>query len=188
MKNDIIYRRLLSNFSYTLRSKFKKLNTNNKLIEMSLEGVRIEFPSQRPIILLKEREGDRYLPIWVGTFEASAIALELSNIKTPRPMTHDLIINILKNLKISVDTIEVSDIKENTFYAILNLKNTSSKIIRVDSRPSDAIAIAVREKCKIFSTQHVLMQAGIKIQSIDDEVQKFKDFLEHVNPEDFNLR
>ncbi|MBM3706722.1 MAG: bifunctional nuclease family protein [Actinobacteria bacterium] len=162
------------------------MKTNNKLIEMSLEGVRIELPSQRPIILLKEKEGYIYLPIWVGAFEASAIALELSNIKTPRPMTHDLIINILKNLNIKVDTIEVSDIKDNTFYAVLNLKNINRKVIRVDSRPSDAIAIAVREKCKIFSSYHVLTQAGIKIQSIDDEVQKFKNFLEHVNPEDFN--
>lgn len=164
------------------------MNSNNKLIEMSLEGVRIEFPSQRPIILLKEKEGFIYLPIWVGTFEASSIALELSNIKTPRPMTHDLIINILKSLNIKVDTIEVNDIKENTFYAVLNLRNTNSRLVRVDSRPSDAIAIAVREKCKIFSSQHVLIQAGIKIQSIDDEVQKFRDFLEHVNPEDFNQR
>ena len=158
---------------------------NNKLIEVTLEGVRIEFPSQRPIILLKEKNGNRYLPIWVGAFEASAIALEISNIKTPRPMTHDLIINILNNLDIKIDTIEVCDIKDNTFYAYLNLKHTRNKAIRVDSRPSDAIAIAVREKCRIFTAEHVLNQAGIKIQSIDEEVEKFKDFLDHVKPEDF---
>jgi len=164
------------------------MNQKNKLVEMSLEGVRIELPSQRPIILLKEREGCIYLPIWVGTFEASAIALELSNIKTPRPMTHDLIINILKNLNIKVDTIEVNDIRDNTFYAVLNLKSLNRKVVRVDSRPSDAIAIAVREKCKIFSAHHVLTQAGIKIQSIDEEVEKFKDFLDNVKPEDFDLK
>lgn len=161
------------------------MNDNNKLIEMTLEGVRIEFPSQKPILLLKEKNGNRYLPIWVGTFEASAIALEISNIKTPRPMTHDLIINILNNLNIMVDTIEVCDIKDNTFYAYLNLKKEKDKSIKIDSRPSDAIAIAVRKKCRIFSADHVLNQAGIKIQSIDEEVEKFKDFLDHVKPEDF---
>ncbi|OQA23215.1 MAG: hypothetical protein BWY60_00045 [Actinobacteria bacterium ADurb.Bin346] len=162
------------------------MNSKNNLIEMSLEGVRIELPSQRPIILLKEKSGDRYLPIWVGAFEASAIALELSNIKTPRPMTHDLIINILRDLNVKIDTIEVYDIRENTFYANLNLRFSRNKSISIDARPSDAIAIAVREKCRIYSSETVLRHAGIKIQSIDEEVEKFKDFLEHVEPEDFN--
>jgi len=165
-----------------------KLNNKgkNKLIEMTLEGVRIELPTKKPILLLKERAGRRYLPIWVGAFEASAIALEISKIKTPRPMTHDLIVNILKGLNIKLDAIEVCDIKENTFYANLSLKSLNNQSIKVDSRPSDAIAIAVREKCKIFSAEHVLLQAGIEIQTIEDEVEKFKDFLEHVKPEDFN--
>ena len=158
------------------------------LIEMSLEGVRIEFPSQRPILLLKERAGDRYLPIWVGTFEASAIALELSNIKTPRPMTHDLIVNILTGVNIKIESIEICDIRDNTFYAFLNIKQARNKLIKIDSRPSDAIAIAVREKCNIFSNVNVLEQAGIKIQSIEEEIDKFKDFLEHVEPEDFDLK
>lgn len=155
------------------------------MVEMTLEGVRIEFPSQRPILLLKEKEGKRYLPIWVGAFEASAIALEISNIKTPRPMTHDLIVNILKSLDIKLEAIEVCDIKENTFYAFLSLIYSNNKSIKIDSRPSDAIAVAVREKCRIFSTEHVLSQAGIEIQTIDEEVEKFKDFLDHVRPEDF---
>jgi uncharacterized protein len=155
---------------------------------MTLEGVRIEFPSQRPIILLKEREGDRHLPIWVGTFEASAIALELSNIKTPRPMTHDLIINILNNLSAVIDAIEVCDIKDNTFYAFITLKYNENKIVKIDSRPSDAIAIAVRTKCKILSAEHVLESAGLRIQSIDDEVKKFKNFLKNISPEDFEIK
>jgi bifunctional DNase/RNase len=164
------------------------LNSKLTLIEMTLEGVRIEFPSQRPILLLKERAGDRYLPIWVGTFEASAIALELSNIKTPRPMTHDLIVNILTGINIKIESIEICDIRDNTFYALLNIKQARNKLIKIDSRPSDAIAIAVREKCSIFSTLDVLENAGIKIQSIDEEIDKFKDFLEHVEPEDFDLK
>lgn len=156
-----------------------------KLIEMTLEGVRIELPTQKPILLLKEIKGNRYLPIWVGAFEASAIALELSKIKTPRPMTHDLIVNILKDLHITINAIEVCDIKDNTFYAYLDLLSSSNDHIKVDSRPSDAIAIAVRQNCKIFSAEHVLIQAGIEIQTIEDEVEKFKDFLDHVEPEDF---
>jgi len=158
---------------------------NHNLIKMSLEGVRIEFPSQKPIILLKEEGGERYLPIWIGAFEASAIALELSNIKTPRPMTHDLIVNILVTLKTTIDNIEISDIKDNTFYAVINMKDVKSRVLRIDSRPSDAIAIAVRKKCDIYAAEHVLDAAGLRIQSIEEEVNKFKDFLDHVKPEDF---
>lgn len=154
---------------------------------MNLEGVRIEIPSQKPILLLKEENGNRYLPIWIGPYEASAIALELSNIKTPRPMTHDLIINIINNLKISVNNIEITDIKDNTFYAIINIKGEDKKIIRIDSRPSDAIATAVRIKCDIFVAEHVLESGGLRIQSIDEEVKKFKDFLNHIEPEDFRF-
>jgi bifunctional DNase/RNase len=164
------------------------MDSNLTLIEMTLEGVRIEFPSQRPILLLKERAGDRYLPIWVGTFEASAIALELSNIKTPRPMTHDLIVNILTGINTKIESIEICAIRDNTFYALLNIKQARNKLIKIDSRPSDAIAIAVREKCGIFSTLDVLEKAGIKIQSIEEEIDKFKDFLEHVEPGDFDLK
>lgn len=152
---------------------------------MTLEGVRIELPSQKPILLLKEENGNRYLPIWIGPFEASAIALEMSNIKTPRPMTHDLIINIINNLKISIDNIEITDIRDNTFYAIINIKNTDRKVVRVDSRPSDAIATAVRSKCDIYVAEHVLESGGLRIQTIEEEVKIFKSFLDHVEPEDF---
>jgi len=152
---------------------------------MTLEGVRIELPSNKPILLLKEENGNRYLPIWIGPFEASAIALEMSNIKTPRPMTHDLIINIINNLKISIDNIEITDIRDNTFYAIINIKNIDRKVVRVDSRPSDAIATAVRSKCDIYVAEHVLESGGLRIQTIEEEVKKFKSFLDHVEPEDF---
>jgi len=161
---------------------------NHNLIKMSLEGVRIEFPSQKPIILLKEENGDRYLPIWVGSYEASAIALEISKIKTPRPMTHDLIVNIIKNVKISIDNIEITDIKNNTFYANINMKDANNNILKIDSRPSDAIAIAVRDKCNIFVSEHVLDSAGLRIQSIDEEVKKFRNLLDHINPEDFKMK
>ncbi len=152
---------------------------------MILEGVRIELPSNKPILLLKEEKGNRYLPIWIGPYEASAIALELSKIKTPRPMTHDLIINIINNLKISIDNIEITEIRNNTFYAVINIMNTDKKVIRVDSRPSDAIAAAVRSKCDIYVAEQVLESGGLRIQSIEDEVKKFKNFLDNVEPEDF---
>ncbi|MDD5621631.1 MAG: bifunctional nuclease family protein [Actinomycetota bacterium] len=160
-----------------------KKNTN--LIKMILEGVRIELPSNKPILLLKEENGNRYLPIWIGPYEASAIALEMSNIKTPRPMTHDLIINIINNLKISIDNIEITEIRNNTFYAIINIMNTDKKVIKVDSRPSDAIATAVRSKCDIYAAEQVLESGGLRIQSIEDEVKKFKNFLDNIEPEDF---
>ena len=148
------------------------MKEEKRLIKMSLEGVRIELPSQKPIILLKEEGGNRYLPIWIGPFEASAIALEMSHIRTPRPMTHDLIINIFRNLKIKIDNIEISDLKDNTFYAIINIINQENNLVRVDSRPSDAIATAVRSKCDIFVEEKVLDRGGLVIQSIDDEVKK----------------
>jgi len=160
----------------------------NKLIKMSLEGVRIEFPSQKPIILLKEEKGMRYLPIWIGAFEASAIALEISNIKTPRPMTHDLFMNFLIKLGVKIKKIEVTDIKDNTFYAMVHVVSLNKDNLEIDSRPSDAIALAVRQKCPIFAKESVLESAGLLIQSIEEEVEKFKDFLDDVDPNDFKNR
>lgn len=158
------------------------------LIKVQLEGVRMEYPSQKPIILLKEIEGERFLPIWVGAFEASAIALELADFKTPRPMTHDLIISIIKELGAKVDFIAVTDIVNDTFYATLNLINITEQTVPVDLRPSDAIAIAVRSKCPIFASKFVLENAGLRISSVEDEIEKFKDFLDHASPEDFNIK
>lgn len=158
------------------------------LIKVQLEGVRMEYPSQKPIILLKEVEGERFLPIWVGAFEASAIALELADFKTPRPMTHDLIISIIKELGAKVDFIAVTDIVNDTFYATLNLINLTEQTVPVDLRPSDAIAIAVRSKCPIFASKFVLENAGLRISSIEEEIEKFKDFLDHTSPEDFNIK
>src|SRR5450830_640326 len=158
------------------------------LIKVQLEGVRMEYPSQKPIILLKEIEGERFLPIWVGAFEASAIALELADFKTPRPMTHDLIISIIKELGAKVDFIAVTDIVNDTFYATLNLINITEQTVPVDLRPSDAIAIAVRSKCPLFASKFVLENAGLRISSIEEEIEKFKDFLDHTSPEDFKIK
>lgn len=160
-------------------------NNKNNLVKMSLEGVRIEVPSQKPIILLKEEDGNRYLPIWIGAFEASAIAMEISDIKTPRPMTHDLMTNILEILDCKIEKIEITQIKDNTFYAIIKMKNSDNEKLEIDSRPSDAIALAVRCDCEIYANEEVINSAGLEIQSIEEEVDKFKDFLDNVYPEDF---
>ncbi|MHB1274887.1 MAG: bifunctional nuclease family protein [Candidatus Humimicrobiaceae bacterium] len=164
------------------------MEDKDSLIKVQLEGVRMEYPSQKPIILLKEENGERFLPIWVGTFEASAIALEIVNFKTSRPMTHDIIIKIIKDLGAKVDFIAVTDIINDTFYAVLNLMNTEEQTISIDLRPSDAIAIAVRSRCPIFASKLVLENAGLKISSIEEEIEKFKDFLDHTNPEDFDIK
>lgn len=162
-------------------------NCKENYILVNLEGVRMEQPSQKPIILLREHNGDRFLPIWVGNFEASSIALEMVNFKSPRPMTHDLIINIFDVFNIKVKRVVISRIVKDTFFAFLDLKKDDEENIIIDLRPSDAIAIAVRLKSPIYVAEDVLEKAGLKITSIEEEVKKFRDFLDHASPEDFNI-
>ncbi|MCL5070530.1 MAG: bifunctional nuclease family protein [Actinobacteria bacterium] len=164
------------------------MSDKDDLIKMNLEGVRMEYPSQKPIILLKEESGNRFLPIWIGAFEAYSIALELVHYKTPRPMTHDLIIDIFDSLGVTVNHICICDIIDDTFYAILNLVKDENTEINIDLRPSDAIAIAVRCKCPIFASVSVIENAGLTISTIDEEVEKFRDFLDHTNPDDFDIK
>jgi len=153
---------------------------------MSLAGVRIELPTNQPIVLLREAEGERFLPIWIGQAEAAAIALALQGVVTPRPMTHDLLKNILEEIAVQVESIVITELREGTFYAVINLQRNGTAY-EISSRPSDAIALAVRLNCKIFASEEVLNEASILIPSGDDdeEVEKFREFLENVNPEDF---
>ncbi len=153
---------------------------------MSLAGVRIELPTNQPIVLLREAEGERFLPIWIGQAEAAAIALALQGVVTPRPMTHDLLKNILEEIAIQVESIVITELREGTFYAVINMQRNGTSY-EISSRPSDAIALAVRLNCKIFASEEVLNEASILIPSGDDdeEVEKFREFLENVNPEDF---
>jgi bifunctional DNase/RNase len=157
------------------------------LIEMNLAGVRIELPSNQPIVLLREVDGERYLPIWIGAPEAGAIALALQGVVTPRPMTHDLLKNILEEMAVQVSSIVITELREGTFYAIINMQRNGTSY-EVSSRPSDAIALAVRLKCKILVSEEVLSEASILIPSgeeEEEELEKFREFLENVNPEDF---
>jgi bifunctional DNase/RNase len=161
------------------------MSEKNDLLPMFLEGVRIEMTTQKPIILLREEDGSRYLPIWIGPYEATAIALEMAGIRTPRPMTHDLIKTIFATFGASIDKVVVDDLRDNTFYATIFV-TWGKGTFEIGSRPSDAIAIAVRQKCPIYAAKEVVNSAGIIITSIDEEVEKFKDFLDNLKPEDFN--
>src|SRR6266511_2587070 len=155
------------------------------MIEMNLVGVRVELPTNQPIVLLKEREGERFLPIWIGAMEATAIAFALQGIVTARPMTHDLLKNILEELTIQVEAIEITELKEGTFYAVIKLA-ANGTAYEVSSRPSDAIALAVRTNVPIFAAEEVLTEASIVIRDDEEqEVEKFREFLDQVNPEDF---
>jgi bifunctional DNase/RNase len=155
------------------------------MIELSLIGVRVELPSNQPIVLLKEVEGDRYLPIWIGAVEATAIAFALQGIQTPRPMTHDLLKDLLTGAKQGVERVVISDLVEQTFYAVIRMSG-HGETTEVSSRPSDAIALAVRINAPIFAADEVLEQAGIELQDQEEtEVEKFREFLDQVTPEDF---
>ena len=158
----------------------------NRMIEMDLAGVRVELPSNQPIVLLMEREGDRYLPIWIGAAEAAAIALSLQGVVTPRPMTHDLMKNILEEMAVQVSEIVITELRDGTFFAVINMQRNGSAF-EISSRPSDAIALAVRLNTPIFASEEVLSEASILIPNGDEEeeVEKFREFLDQVNPEDF---
>jgi bifunctional DNase/RNase len=156
------------------------------MIEMDLAGVRVELPTNQPIVLLKERAGERYLPIWIGASEAAAIALSLQGVVTPRPMTHDLVKNMLEELAVGVDRITITELREGTFYAMIEMSRNGSSY-EISSRPSDAIALAVRLSVPIFAAEDVLTEASILIPDGDEEeeVEKFREFLDQVNPDDF---
>lgn len=158
------------------------------MIELELVGVRVELPHNQPIVLLRERNGERFLPIWIGPVEATSIAFALQGVVTARPMTHDLMRDLLSELGVHVDRIVVTELRDGTFYAEIQMTQAKQSVI-VSSRPSDAIALAVRATVPIYANEHVLAEAGIHIEEEDsgdeDEVARFKEFLEQVSPEDF---
>jgi bifunctional DNase/RNase len=155
------------------------------MVELSLVGVRVELPSNQPIVLLKESDGERYLPIWIGAVEATAIAFALQGVQTPRPMTHDLMRDILQETEIQVDRILINELVDQTFFALIRL-TLDGRSTDVSSRPSDAIALAVRINAPIYANEDVLDQAGIELKDDEEaEVEKFREFLDQVTPEDF---
>jgi len=155
------------------------------LIKMTVRGIALDPITNMPIIILKDPDERRALPIWVGIFEANAIALELEKVSPPRPMTHDLLKNILEGLGITVKQVIVNDLKENTFYAMIELNHNGS-VIAIDARPSDAIALALRVNAPIFVTEKVVTQAkNIEVSEEKEETDRWKEWLENLKPEDF---
>jgi uncharacterized protein len=150
--------------------------------EMRVVGIRVEQPQNQPVLLLRESDGERYLPIWIGQTEAAAIALEQQGVQPARPLTHDLIKELISALGHRLKEVRIVDLQEGTFYADL----VFDKDIRVSARPSDSIAIALRAGVPIIAEEPVLAEAGLLMpDEREDEVEKFKEFLESVSPDDF---
>jgi bifunctional DNase/RNase len=156
--------------------------------EMSIYGVSFDMVGKQPIVLLRTLDGTKFLPIWIGHPEAAAILMKLQGTPTPRPMTHDLVTDMLGELNASVARVAVTELRENTFYAQITLQVNGSEI-EIDSRPSDAIALAVRADAKIYVADEVIDDSAIEFNQEPEDsgevIDEFKKFLENVSPEDF---
>jgi uncharacterized protein len=179
------------------------------MIEMAIDSIRVSLMNYQRVVILKEKMAERYLPIWIGPAEADAIAVKLQGVNVPRPLTHDLLCSVIEALGASVNSIVVSDLKNDTFYAKIML-NVDGSVVEIDSRPSDALALAVRSEVPIFADESVMDKAGIYLdqetgkpagetgdttiegKKISDEEMKklsaFKDFINTLDLEDFNKR
>jgi bifunctional DNase/RNase len=168
------------------------------MVNMELVGVRIEMPSNQPIVLLKEIDGSRFLPIWVGAVEATAIAFAQQGMAAQRPLTHDLIANILEVADLTMTSVHITSLKDGIFYAEIQIRTESGAVLKISARPSDAVAIALRAKSNILADSDLLDQVGIDIperligdgdeldtQAADGELERFREFLDQINPEDF---
>ena len=158
-------------------------------IGMEVVGVRVEMPSNQPIVLLKEIDGSRFLPIWVGATEASAIAFAQQGVEPARPLTHDLMRELLDTLDATLTAVHLTELKDGVFYANLIIREGGSTTKTVSARPSDAIALALRTHSNILATTELLDEAGIEIPvegtQENQEVERFRQFLDEINPEDF---
>lgn len=164
------------------------------MIRLSLVGVRVEVPTNQPIVLLREEEGQRYLPIFIGPPEATAIVYALQGMETPRPMTHDLFKTVLDDMSVELRRVEITELHDGTFFAEIELSSggdANGNSYRISSRPSDAIALAVRypEQVPIFADEAVLDEAGVLFENEEGEeeeqIEEFREFLDQVRPEDF---
>ena len=156
------------------------------MIEMQVGGLGFDPRNLSPLVLLRDAEELNYLPIWIGVFEAASIAMELQGTQPPRPMTHDLLKSLTEELGGNIRRILINDVKDGTFYALIEIENKEGKVINLDARPSDAIALAVRAHAPIFVSELVMMQAKLVNSEKDaEETKKFKDFIDNLRPEDF---
>jgi bifunctional DNase/RNase len=150
--------------------------------EMRVVGVRVELPANSPILLLRETDGDRYLPIWIGNAEATAIAIEQQGVRPTRPLTHDLLKEVIAALGRELTQVNITDLQEGTYFAELVFDGG----IKVSARPSDSVALALRAGVPIHAEESVLAEAGLVIpDEQEDEVEKFREFLDSVSPDDF---
>jgi len=158
------------------------------LIEMSIKGLMVDPITNMPIVILRDAENQRVLPIWVGPVEANAIALQIENVAPPRPMTHDLLRNVLIELGATLKRVIVSDLRENTFYAYLELDRAGETIL-IDSRPSDAIALSLRTKAPVFVHSRVLDQAkSVDTSNEQADQERLQRWLESLDPDDLGYK
>ena len=153
--------------------------------EVDVIGVRVEMPSNQPIVLLRESGGERYLPIWIGAVEATAIAFAQQGVTPPRPLTHDLMKNVLEATGQQLSEVRITDVRDGVFYAELVFEGGQE----VSARPSDSIALALRTGSRIVCSEEVLEEAGMAVpDDQEEEVEKFREFLDQINPEDFDAQ
>ena len=156
--------------------------------EMVIYGVSFDMVGKQPIVLLKTVDSNKFLPIWIGHPEAAAILMKLQGASTPRPMTHDLMLDVLGELEAKCTQVAVTELRDNTFFATVTLV-VGEREIEIDSRPSDALALAVRAGAPIFAAEDVIAESAIEfehdVEESEDVVEKFKEFLDQVSPEDF---
>jgi bifunctional DNase/RNase len=151
--------------------------------EVDVMGVRVEMPSNQPLVLLREVAGERYLPIWIGAVEATAIAFAQQGVVPPRPLTHDLMKDVIGALDADLEEVRITEVRDGVFYALLVFSSGAE----VSARPSDSIALALRTGTRIVCAEEVLDEAGLAVPAEqEDEVEKFREFLDHVTPEDFD--
>jgi bifunctional DNase/RNase len=156
---------------------------------MTIYGVSFDMVGKQPIVLLKTVDGNKFLPIWIGHPEAAAILMKLQGASTPRPMTHDLLSDVLDQIDAKCEKVSVTELRDNTFFASITISMNGSEL-EIDSRPSDALALAVRTSAPIFAADEVIEESAIEFEGeeVEDQeqvVEKFKDFLDNVTPEDF---
>ena len=157
------------------------------MIEMKVMGIALDTRTGSPIVVLHDKDNRKALPIWIGSAEASAIIRKIENLNVSRPMTHDLIINLIEKTGYTLDRVEINDVEKETYFATLFLKDENDNFIEIDSRPSDAIAIAIRVDAPIFVTANVLSNGSVSTDTAKDEeeAQEFKNFIQSIKPSDF---
>jgi bifunctional DNase/RNase len=169
---------------------------SSEMIPMEVIGVRVEMPSNQPIILLREIDGTRFLPIWVGAVEATAIAFAQQGLEPPRPLTHDLMAQLFENFDASLVAVHINELRDGVFYSTLQMRDSLANLVQLSARPSDAVALALRTQSNILASSDLLDTAGIEIPDgavVDEgdsgdqivELEAFREFLEGINPDDF---